>query len=119
VANGTGIDLVPCIAVAGSIIWRYVILSLPSSWMGPGIGVAGGVGATGGGETPIKVNSAWDSVALLAVGQVVSCIRTVQTGFSIIGFVNLTWAAGVTRCFATVGIGKRDRVATWSTRQRP
>ena len=118
VADGAGVALVSCVAVAGSIIRRWVIFPLPISGMGPGIGMAGGVGATGGCETPIKVNSAWGSVALLAKGQVVSCIRAVQTGFSIIGFVNLTWAARVTSGLTAVSIGKSEREATRSARQR-
>jgi len=43
VADGAGIDLVPRVAVAGSIIWRWVIFPLPISGMGPGIGMAGRV----------------------------------------------------------------------------
>ena len=115
VANGAGIDLVPCVAVAGYITWSWVIFPLPIGWMGPGIGVTCGVGATGGGDTPIKVNSARGSMALLAKGEVVFCIRAMQTGFSIIGFVNLTWAAWVTPGLTAVGIGKSEREATRST----
>ena len=117
-ADGAGIDLVPCVAVGGYITWRWVIFPLPIGWVGPGIGMAGRVGATGGGYTSIKVNGARGSVAVLTVGQIVFCIRSVQTSGGEWNLMGRTYAAGMTARCDPVCIGEISGEATRSTRQR-
>ena len=116
-ADGARINLIPCIAVVGSIIWRWVIFPLPISGMGPGIGMAGRVGAAGGGDTAIKVNSARGSMAVLAEGQIVFCIRSVQTSGGEWKLMGRTYTTGMTAGCDAVCIGEISGEATRRTRQ--
>jgi hypothetical protein len=119
VADGAGVDLVPCIAVAGSIIRRWVVASLPISGMGPCIRVAGRiVRAAGRGKTTAKFNSPWDSMAVLTVGQIVFCSRSVQSGGGVRDFMGRIYAGGMTARCNAICIGETSREAAGSTRQR-
>jgi len=118
VADGARISLVRCIAMVGSIIWCWVVFPLPIGWMGPGIGMTGRVGTAGGGDTAIKVSGAWGSMAVLTVGQIVFCIRSVQTSGGEWNLMGRTYAAGMTARCDPVCIGEISGEATRSTRQR-
>ena len=117
-ADGAGIDLVPCVAVVGYITWRWVIFPLPIGWMGPSIGVAGRVGAASGCYTTTEINGAWGSVAVLAEGQIVFCIRPVQTSGGEWKLMGRTYAAGMTARCDAVCVGEISGEAARSTRQR-
>ena len=58
VADGAGITLVTCVAMAG----------IPVCGVSPGIRVTSGIGAAGGCDPSLEVNSAGDSVAQLTEG---------------------------------------------------
>ena len=117
-ANGAGIGLVPCIAVVGSIIWCWVIFPFPIGWMGPGIEMTGRVGTAGGCDTAIEVNSARGSMAVLTIGDIVSCIRSVQSSGGEWNWMGRTHTAGMTtRCYP-IGVSEVSREAAGSTRQR-
>ena len=108
VADGAGINLVSCVAVAR-----------PISGMGPGIRVAGRVlRASRGGETAVKGYSGWDSVAFLTVGQIVSCRRSVQSGGGVWDFMGRSYAGGMTSRCNAVCISEIGGKAAGSTGKR-